>query len=139
MSRGTSRSQSSGQAETHAGGKTRGSAEALEPIFEDRPSSVHSKDNVLYMAAQTLRNLPTGSAFLNYVGARGMVATLLVVPRVSDYRLSNNEFALLRETILSKSDAAIPASLAAAHVEARERAFLSFTIKPNDVPRRRAR
>jgi hypothetical protein len=71
VSRGTHRALSSGLAETHAASKTRGTAEALEPILEDRPSSVHSKDNILYMAAQTLRNLPTGSAFLNYVYPRG--------------------------------------------------------------------
>jgi hypothetical protein len=134
LSRGTHRAVSGGVAETRGASKTHGSAEALEPILEDRPSSVHSKDNVLYMAAQTLRNLPTGSAFLNYVGARGMTATLLVVPPVREYPLSNEAFAALRERFLSESAAAIPSAIAAAHVEARERAFLSFTAKRDDAP-----
>ena len=38
---------------------------------------MHSKQNVLYMAAQTLRSLPTGVAFINYVGSSGMIPVLL--------------------------------------------------------------
>jgi hypothetical protein len=132
ISYGTNRSRSVGAAQTHAAGKTRGTAESLEPILEDRPSSVHSKESVLYFAAQTLRNLPTGTAFINYVGAHGMVATTLVVPPVRAYPLSNDAFVALRERFLSQSAAAMPAAVAAAEVDARERTFLSFTTDTDE-------
>jgi len=122
-----SRARSTSESESQGESETTGLSEALEPILEDRPSSVHSRDNVLYMAAQTLRNLPTGHAFLNYVGANGMVATQLVVPPIKDCGMTNAAFVALRERLLSESAAAIPAALARALVDERQRAFRFFT------------
>ncbi len=119
--------QSVSEGETTGESESRGSSEALEPILEDRPSSVHGKENVLYMAAQTLRTLPTGHAFLNYVGRHGMVASFLVVPPIKDVPITNDAFNALRERFLSQSAAAIPAALARTLVDERERAFLEFT------------
>lgn len=125
--RARSLAQSVSEGETSGKSESRGSSEALEPILEDRPSSVHSKENVLYMAAQTLRNLPTGHAVLNYVGRQGMVTSLLAVPPLKDLPITNDAFKALRERFLSQSAAAIPAALARALVDERERAFLAFT------------
>ncbi|MBM3655223.1 MAG: hypothetical protein FJX06_20950, partial [Alphaproteobacteria bacterium] len=122
-----SRARSTSESESQGESETKGLSEALEPILENRPSSVHSRDNVLYMAAQTLRNLPTGHAFLNYVGANGMVATRLVVPPIKDCAMTNAAFVALRERLLAESAAAIPAALARALVDERERSFRSFT------------
>lgn len=123
------------EGETLGESDSRGLSESLEPILEDRPGSVHGKDNVLYMAAQTLRSLPTGHALLNYVGAQGMVATRLVVPPVKGFTLPNEAFVALRDRLLASSAAAIPATLAQAQLDARERAFLDFTKrKIEDAP-----
>jgi hypothetical protein len=76
------------------------------------------------MAAQTLRTLATGRAFINYVGSAGMVPVLLTVPRISEHPLSTEAFAALRERILSKSTAATPVAQAVALVSAREQKLL---------------
>jgi Type IV secretion-system coupling protein DNA-binding domain len=127
--RAHSRAHSESEGEATGESRSRGSSEALEPILEERPASVHSKQNVLYLAAQMLRNLKTGSAFLNYVGAHGMIATPFVVPHVRDYQLSDNAFKKLRDRILSKSPSAIPALLASERVEQRQNMFRTFTSK----------
>jgi len=127
VARGRTVTRSISEGDTTGESESRGWSEALEPILEDRPSSVHGKDNALYMAAQTLRNLPTGSAFLNYVGRSGMVACLLRVPPVKTNPLTTGAFASLRERLLAVSPAAIPAALAQAQIDERERRFLAFT------------
>lgn len=54
-----------------------GSSEALFPKYETLPTSFHSKDNVLYMAGETIRNLPVGRAILRF---RDKVFSLSVPP-----------------------------------------------------------
>jgi hypothetical protein len=124
IARGASRATSIGRAETRGTGRTQGNSEGLEPVLAELPSAVHGKDNVLYMAAQTLRTLATGRAFINYVGSAGMVPVLLTVPRISEHPLSADAFAALRERILSKSSAATPVAKAVALVSAREQKLL---------------
>ncbi len=124
------RSESEGQ--TSGSSTTQGTSEALEPILEDRPSSVHSRENVLYMAAQALRSLPTGAAFVSYVGRRGLVASHLAVPRVAEYPLTNDGFEALRKELLARSPSALPADMAEALVEERERSFLTLGNPADD-------
>ena len=124
IARGSSRATSIGRAETRGTGRTQGTSEGLEPILAELPSAVHGKENVLYMAAQTLRTLATGRAFINYVGKAGMVPVLLTVPRISEHPLSAEAFAALRERILAKSAAATPVAHAVALVSAREQKLL---------------
>jgi hypothetical protein len=107
---------------------TSGTAEAFEPLYADLPSAMHSKENVLYMAAQSLRNLPTGVAYVNYVGESGMVPVLLTVPRISEHPISTEAFASLRERVLSRSSAATPI----------EEAILLVSNREQKLPRRKA-
>lgn len=116
-------SETAGTAETQGEARSRGTAEALEPILADLPSAVHSRDNVRYMAARLVRGLPTGRAFVNFVGERGMVATMITVPNIPDIRLPPDAFCQLREQVLASSTAAIPAALAAELIAEREHAF----------------
>lgn len=125
VSHGTSRATTVGRSESSGHASSRGNSEALEPILSDLPSSVHSKDAVLYMAAQTLRNLPTGRAVVNYVGTNGMISSMLNVPRVSEIVLGQKAFALLRQRMLSASPASIPMVEACAHISDREQSLLS--------------
>jgi hypothetical protein len=61
VSRGISRATTTGVAETRGTSASEGWQEAFEPLYANLPSAMHSKENVLYMAAQTLRNLTTGT------------------------------------------------------------------------------
>ena len=54
-----------------------GSSEALFPTYELLPTSFHSKDNALYMAGETIRNLPVGRAIVRF---RDKVVTLSIPP-----------------------------------------------------------
>ena len=67
--RGTNKQRNSSQAA--------GSSETNIPVYEDRPTAFHPINNVRYMAAETLRELPTGRAVLRF---RGNTAFLNVPP-----------------------------------------------------------
>lgn len=54
-----------------------GTSEALFPVYQDLPTSFHSKENVLYMAGETIRNLPIGRCIVKF---RGNVTMLTVPP-----------------------------------------------------------
>jgi hypothetical protein len=90
--------------------------------FSSRPSITV----VSFLAAQTLRNLATGQAYINYVASAGMMSALLTVPRISEHPLSQAAFAALRERLLSESAAAIPIAEAIRLVEQRERHLLAL-------------
>ena len=113
---------------------TYGTAEAFEPLYTELPTAMHSKENVLYMAAQSLRNLPTGVAYINYVGQSGMVPVLLTVPRISEHPLSAEAFASLRERVLSRSSAATPIEEAILLVSNREQKMLDARRKAEEIP-----
>jgi hypothetical protein len=133
-SRAQNRATTIGSGETRGTTVTSGTTEAFEPMYADLPNAMHSKENVLYMAAQTLRNLPTGRAFINYVGQSGMVPVLLTVPRISELPLSDEDFALLRERILSRSIAATPIAEALSIVSDREQLLLDERAKAAECP-----
>ena len=60
QSRGTNKQRNKSQAA--------GSNETIIPVYEDRPTAFHPINNVQYMAAETLRELPTGRAVLRFRG-----------------------------------------------------------------------
>jgi hypothetical protein len=64
LTEGEARGLARGQSKNVGKGKSHSTSqqEALIPQYEDRHSSWHSKDNVLYMAARTILSLPTGRA-----------------------------------------------------------------------------
>ena len=132
-SRASHRARSRGAADTRGRSLSTGSAEALEPILEDRPSAVHSKDNVLYMNARALRSLTVGKALVNYVGPAGMQSVTLNVPKITEYRLTQDAFATLRETILKGSSSAIPIAQATSALAERERKLLNMKAAPEPV------
>jgi hypothetical protein len=117
-------STSLGYGETRGSGQSQGEQEGFKPILEDRPSAVHGKDNVLYMAAQTLRTLTTGRAFINFVDSTGMKAALLTIPKVETCRLEAADFEALRRRVLDASPSALPVAEATASIDERERALV---------------
>lgn len=118
------RATSIGRGITRGSAETRSTQEAFEPIMADLPSAVHGKENALYMAAQTLRNLTAGRAFINFVDRSGMRAGLISVPNVRATMLSDEAFAKLRERVLEASAAAVASDTAREHVAYRERMLI---------------
>jgi len=52
---------------------TEGWTEGFETIYQDLPTSFHSLENARYMAGETLRKLPVGSAFVAWRGQHARV------------------------------------------------------------------
>lgn len=94
--------------ETRGTTQTHGSAEAFEPFYEERPSAVHSLDNIRYRAAQALRNLTAGKAAVSFVDRAGMKTAALSVAHVEDAVASDALLARIRHDIFAASPSAQP-------------------------------
>jgi hypothetical protein len=79
FSDGISSSTGTSKAKHKTRGQSRGNgaSQALFPTYQDLPTSFHSKDNALYMAGETIRNLAVGRAIVRF---RNNVSTLNVPP-----------------------------------------------------------
>jgi hypothetical protein len=122
-SRGQSAARTAGRSHARGAAESHGAQDAYKPIFEDLPTSFHSKDDMLYFAGQTLRGLTTGKAFINFVDAAGMKAGLLTVPQVRSHAPQAAEFTELRTQVLDASSSASRIDAARAHVADRQRAL----------------
>jgi hypothetical protein len=71
---------STGKSETWSTGFT----ESLVPIMENRPGAVHSKENVVHMAAEVINNLPTGTAIVKALVGGKIEAAVVQLPRIDD-------------------------------------------------------
>ncbi len=80
------------------------------------------------MAAQTLRNLTAGRAFINFVDQSGMHAGLISVPNIPERNLPLPAFELLRERVMAASTAATPTDIALQLVARRERDLVARAI-----------
>lgn len=103
--------------------RTEGMSEGIEPIYANLPTAVHGKENVLYMAAQELLSLQTGTARLAYVGVGGRHEYLLRIPNIDSTDISNEHFDKLRQRTLEASSSAIPMLDAVATLRERERSL----------------
>jgi hypothetical protein len=103
---------------------TRGTSEAFEPVYADLPTSFHSKENVLSMAADALRGLTAGRAFVGFVDQAGRKSGFLAVPLVQTQELTQSAFEELRARMLDQSPSATDAEKAAALVSGRERMLM---------------
>lgn len=134
ISRGVHTATSVGRADTVGSSRTRGSSEAFEPVYALLPSSFHSRENALYMAAQMLRCLKTGTAYIRYFDADGPKETFLAVPRVNECTISDAAFATVQERALSAAPSASPIDAARAQVDARERALMAEAQRARTPP-----
>jgi DNA helicase HerA-like ATPase len=103
---------------------TKGTSEAFEPVYADLPTSFHSKENVLSMAADGLRALTAGRAYIGFVDHSGRKNGFLTVPLVRTPALSDAEFIALRTRMLEGSPSAEAAEKALALTLERERMLL---------------
>lgn len=122
---GGAKSYITGESVVRGQSRTSGWTEGLEPEFAPLPGGVHSKENALYFAAQTLRSLKTGQGFVNFVGQDGMQAALCAVPPVHKTTLSDEAFTALRQRMLDESPSAIAADRAAECVAEREQRLIA--------------
>jgi Helicase HerA, central domain len=118
--RGTSTSTTTIEGYARGYSVAEGETEGLEPVYKDLPSAVHSYENVLYLAAQTLRALGAGQAYLHFVDADGMKAARVQVPRVQQRTVSDAVFAQLRGRILASSAYALKTDFATKAIDERE-------------------
>jgi hypothetical protein len=108
-----------GQTQTFGQTFSNGWSEAVVPVMALRASAVHSKENALYMAAQTLRSLTTGTALISYVDHNGLNTAMLRVPRRTIPTLSTDAFRELLSEIAGASPSAQPLEQARAAVRQR--------------------
>ncbi|MGE4053287.1 MAG: hypothetical protein AB7F99_00695 [Vicinamibacterales bacterium] len=127
---GTGRSQSVSTSEGIS--ESTGTTEGIEPIYESLPTSFHSLQNVVHMAAEKLLDLPVGQ-FLVRSGSR--TATVRV-PLAERILLTDDEFAALKARILARSPSALPRDAALAEI-ARRHKQLGIVVAgfPADPPR----
>lgn len=125
-------SASSTEGYSYTSSRAEGVSEGLEPIFVELPSAVHSFENTLYFAAQALRSLPAGVAYLNFVDAEGMKSARVQVPRVAQIAVSAARFAQLRDGILERSAFATRTAEAEHMLVGREEALLKEAQRLRD-------
>jgi hypothetical protein len=125
VSRGVSEARSIGSADTTGMSHSHGTQEGFEPLYDMLPSTVHSRENVLHFAAETLRNLTTGRAFFNLVDANGMRGGFLQVPPVQNHAPDPSTFEALREKVLDSSPAASRLEQALQHVADRQQRLIA--------------
>lgn len=133
---GSGRAQQRGRAETRTRGHavtesetqsnsesmaySEGFSEGMEPIFEDRPTAVHSKENMLYMAAHKLRTLPTGVAIVHYVGDGAEKTAMVRVPTVAIEEMSEMAFEQLRDDMMKRNSFTLSTAQALLNIDARK-------------------
>lgn len=120
ISHATSESTTYSIARSRSRGSSQGWSEALEPILSNLPASVHSLDNVRYMAAEVLRNFPAGMAAISMVDGIGLKTAVMKTARVADCALPPEQFDALRQRFLERSPSAVPIADALASLEARQ-------------------
>jgi hypothetical protein len=111
-----------------------GESEGLEPIYENLPGSVHSYENTLYFAAQMLRSLPAGQAYMHFVDAEGAKAARVQVPRVKQVVMPDGAFLQLREQIMRGSPFALTTAAASGAIQRREHALFVQCAALRDPP-----
>jgi hypothetical protein len=100
FTRGLARSLSQTTGDTTSAGR----AQALATIYQELPTAVHSRDNVLDMLARSMLSLPPGEAFITIPGH----STRIRVPLTKTPELSRSERERLIEETLKHSPYAQP-------------------------------
>lgn len=121
----TTRATSESEAVSHGVAKGSGTAETFESLYADLPGQFHSKENVLSMAGDALRSLPSGMAYASFVSGETRWRDRLAAPFVKSVTLSNAEFAALRTALLDRSPSALPIAEAIRRVEEREHLLIA--------------
>jgi hypothetical protein len=125
-----SKSQSRGKAQTRGKSRSDGCSEAIEPVYERLPTELYSKDELLYLAAQKLRTLAPGEAYVAFRDKAGLIR----VPLLQKIAIDDSAFARLRAQVMAAAPSAIALPEAIATVDARERQLMQCGELDGDVP-----
>jgi TraM recognition site of TraD and TraG len=115
--------------------RNKGESEAFEPIYENLPTSFHSKESVLWVQGDLLRSLPPGTAIVSFGDGARRESTMLKVPLVTAPRLADADFETLRARFLDAASSARPAADASRIVEERERSIIAAAAVALASPR----
>lgn len=116
----TSASVAFGTSERLSRGKSRGWQESLEPVLEDRPTSVYSLEAMRHMGARLLRNLTTGNAVFGLVDKEGVRSVPVRIANVPDPKIKDDAaVAAIRRQMWERSPSATPLHEARAYLEER--------------------
>jgi hypothetical protein len=85
-----------------------GVSESLVPVLEDRSGAVHSKENVVHVAAETINHLLTGTAVVKALVNGRIESALVRLPLVADSKEKYEGYA--RSYLLEQSPLALPSS-----------------------------
>jgi hypothetical protein len=86
-----------------------GWGEAYRAIYADLPSAVHSKENVVHMAAEVINNLPTGIAIVKALIGNRIESAVVRLPPIDDPAGTPEHQQQVRTKLLAQSPAALPA------------------------------
>jgi hypothetical protein len=96
-----------------------GWGEAYRAVYADLPTAVHSKENVVHMAAEVINNLPTGTAIVKALVGNRIESAVVRFPRIDDPSGTPQHQQQVRIELLAKSPFALPAAEATKIIEDR--------------------
>jgi hypothetical protein len=123
-----SKSSSRARSEASTSNEGHGASEAYRTFYEDLPTTLFSKDELVAKAGEALRDLKTGTAYAAFAGK----ASAVTVPRLPDISIDHDTFCALRSRLLARAPSAKPAAEAKAEVAAR---LAPFCQAPSPPPR----
>ena len=85
---------------------TKGTSETLAPVLKDLPMSVHSKENVIHMAAELINQLPTGTAIVKALVNSRIESALVRLPLAADSKEQYEGYA--KAWLLERMPKALP-------------------------------
>jgi hypothetical protein len=104
---------------SHGSGQSAGWGEAYRALYADLPTAVHSKENVVHMAAEVINNLPTGTAIVKALVGNRIESAMVRLPRIDDPSGTPQRQQQVRTELLAKSPFALPAAEATKIIEDR--------------------
>lgn len=128
-----------GNAGTFGDSNSRGWSETLAPILKNRPSAVHSLENVKHMAAEMLCSLPTGVAVVRTLRNGTIEGAVVRVPYRSCNPVSDDQYAADLRAVMEGS-IGVPMADAIQRIAEREKAILRVacsaslpSLEPDDA------
>jgi hypothetical protein len=118
-----------GRTETEGSSTSEGEQEALEPIYETLPTTLYSKEEELYLAAQMLLGLPDRHFVAAAMGDGGRLTRFLQVPEVRVNILPEGQFERLRDRVCENSPSCLPTELALKAIEQRKERIAGWSVK----------
>lgn len=135
-SRQDSTGKTSGESNARGATWARGWSEAMVPILRERPTAVHSLQNVTHMAAEMLCSLPTGVAVVRTINNGSIEGALVRVPERPCLPVSDSQYASDLRKVMMHHGSRMLMCEAQRQIEARERALIAAAAQapPADEP-----